>query len=112
MHLKESRLPAERSLFVFTDGSVDVKTGIGYGACLIVPNLDTPLKKLKECVQVKRFENSSSTRMELEALLWALTYIPNHRDKIEIYTDSQNIIGLPGRRKRLEKAGYCNKNNN
>ncbi|WP_428356036.1 hypothetical protein [Methyloprofundus sp.] len=28
-----------------------------------------------------------------------------------VYTDSQNIIGLPGRRERLEKREYRSKNN-
>ena len=28
-----------------------------------------------------------------------------------VYTDSQNIIGLPGRRERLEKSEYRSKNN-
>ncbi len=95
---------------LFTDGSVDVKTGIGYGAYLMVSNMDIPREEIKKQVQVKRFEDTSSTRLELETLLWALTHVPSKVKHIEIYTDSQNIMGLPARRKRLEQTDYHSRN--
>lgn len=101
----------KNALMLFTDGSVDVKTGTGYGAYLLVTNMDIPPEEIKKQVQIRRFENTSSTRLELETLLWALNEIPFHDTNVEIYTDSQNIIGLPARRKRFEQADYHSKNN-
>lgn len=95
---------------LFTDGSVDVSSGIGYGAYLVVEN-DYSLEEIKNQIHVRRFENTSSTRLELENLLWALQRIKSVNSKIEIYTDSQNIISLPGRRDRFEVNAYRSKNN-
>ncbi len=91
---------------LFTDGSVNPQSGIGYGAYLIVLE-DGSLEDIK----TKRFENSSSTKLELEVLLWALSDIKTIDSKITIYSDCQNIIGLHSRRKRLEQNGYKSKKN-
>jgi len=54
-----------------------------------------------------RFEQTSSTKLELQTLLWALgetITLANGDDMtLTVYTDSQNIIGLPRRRARLEQ---------
>ena len=96
---------------LFTDGSVNTRTKIGYGAYLAVRDDQRSLSDLKTDIKVKRFENTSSTKLELQTLLWALNEIPIHNCKVKIYTDSQNIIGLPGRRKRLEKNNYYSNKN-
>ncbi|MGE0052490.1 MAG: ribonuclease HI, partial [Arcobacter sp.] len=54
----------------------------------------------------KKFENTSSTKLELQTLLWALAEIKNKNSLIEIYTDCQNIINLKDRREKLEKNEY------
>ena len=99
-----------RHVHVFTDGSVNTKTGIGYGACFFVFGVSLPTDFSKLSVKTKRFENTSSTRLELEALLWALGEITSQTSadvmNITLYTDSQNIIGLPARRERLERQNY------
>lgn len=59
-----------------------------------------------EDVKTKKFENTSSTKLELEALLWALNQIDADSYKIIVYTDCQNIIGLHERRARLENSNY------
>jgi ribonuclease HI len=88
-------------LQIFTDGSVHTQLKVGYGAYLMVADLATPIETLKEAVKVKRFEQTSSTRLELQTLLWALheaMALSNGCDMVlTVYTDSQNIIGLPGR---------------
>ena len=98
------------TVLLFTDGSVNTKTKIGYGAYLIVDST----KKTKEStkVQLKRFENTSSTKLELETLLWALVEFNPSADgqKIKIYTDSQNIIGLPDRKLKLEQNNFYSGN--
>ena len=99
-------------LLLFTDGSVNTKSNIGYGAYLIVSDSDLSLDELRTQVKVQRFEQTSSTKLELQALLWALKDIQTSGCKVIIYTDSQNIIGLPQRRERLEQNDYrSNKGN-
>ena len=96
---------------LFTDGSVNPQSKIGYGACLFIVDQNSDLVVLKRQVIVKRFENTSSTKLELQTLLWALNNIQLSAGKLTIYTDSQNIIGLPGRREHFEKNDYRSKNN-
>ena len=98
-------------ILLLTDGSVNTQSKIGYGAYLTVFEHGLSLDSLKKCVKVKRFEYTSSTKLELQTLLWALGDIKTLERKIVIYTDSQNIIGLPGRRERFEKNKYRSKNN-
>jgi len=96
---------------LFTDGSVNVRSNIGYGAYLAVPEGELSLGSLRAGVKVRRFENTSSTKLELQTLLWALSDIQRLGSRVIVYTDSQNIMGLPGRRDRLEKNEYRSKKN-
>lgn len=102
-------------LRVFTDGSVNTKLKVGYGAYLVASDLNTSIDSLKDTVKVKRFEQTSSTKLELQTLLWSLEEIialANGSDMtLTAYTDSQNIIGLPGRRTRLEQNNYFSSKN-
>ena len=96
---------------LFIDGSVDVQSKTGFGACLVVSNPVPSPETLKKQVKVKRFEQTSSTRLEVQTLLWALNEIPLAENRVIIYTDSQNIINLNRRRERLEKNNFYSKNN-
>lgn len=89
---------------LFTDGSVHPPSGIGYGAYLAVidPAADPE-------VHLKRFEKTRSSQLEIETLIWALQEL--QPDAATIYTDSQTIIGLPGRRTRFEERDYLNAQN-
>ena len=91
-------------MLLFTDSSVNVQSKIGFGAYLVCEDDGQSLPFLSEQVKVKRFENTSSTKLELETLLWALQ--ETGTEKVIAYTDSQNITGLPGRRGRFEKSDY------
>jgi ribonuclease HI len=95
-----------QTVMLFTDGSVNAQSKIGYGAYLAVFGATLSAEELDTQVQVKRFEQTSSTRLELQTLLWALNDLQATGCKVMIYTDSQNIIGLPGRRQRLEQKDY------
>lgn len=96
---------------LFTDGSVNPQTKVGYGAYLAISDPELPVDLLKNAIRLRRFEHTSSTQLELQTLLWALTDIHPPHHKVIIHTDSQNIIGLPARRNRLEKQNYrSNKN--
>lgn len=98
-------------LKLFTDGSVNTKLKIGYGAYLSVHKCKISLNLLKGEVKVKRYEETTSTKLELQTLLWALSDIKANESKITIYTDSQNIISLFERRERLEQNNYSSKKN-
>ncbi len=98
-------------LLLFIDGSVNNKAKIGYGAYLAVSDPGLSLDELRTEVKVQRFEQTSSTKLELQTLLWALRDIQTLGYKVIVYTDSQNIIELPRRRERLEQNDYrSNKN--
>ena len=98
-----------KKILLFTDGSVNTKTNIGCGAYFYVEENNYKIEEIT--VVVKRFKETSSTKLELQTLLWALKEITEVNSKIVVYTDSQNIIGLPDRRKRLEINNYHSKNN-
>ncbi len=102
-------------LHLFTDGSVNTRVKVGYGAYLVVNDECKSIDTLKNKVKIKRFEQTSSTKLELQTLLWALDEIVILTDEIDImltiYSDSQNIIGLPGRRSALEQNNYCSVKN-
>jgi ribonuclease HI len=99
------------ALIIFTDGSVDTRSKIGYGACLSVSERGLSLDSLKSCVKVRRFEHTSSTKLELQTLLWALNDVQASGRNVIIYTDSQNIMGLRSRRDHFEKNDYRSKEN-
>jgi len=94
-------------VFLFTDGSVNPKTGIGFGAYVAFEKEPENIYDLRACIKIKKFENTSSTKLELQTLLWALSEI-TERD-ITSFTDSQNIAGLLSRKERLIENNYCSK---
>jgi len=100
---------------IFIDGSVNTQLKIGYGAYFTVPDLSVSTESLKDAIKVKCFEHTSSTKLELQTLLWALNEIISLSNGdnmvVTIYTDSQNIIGLPRRRSRLEQSNYFSTKN-
>jgi len=98
-------------LHLFTDGSVDSASKIGYGAYLLVAETELALDELSRRINVQRFEQTSSTRLELQTLLWALGEAHATKCKLTIYSDSQNIISLPARRKKLEQCNFYSKQN-
>ncbi len=102
-----------KELLLFTDGSVDSASKVGYGAYLLLAKTTVldPFDELSSQIKVQRFEQTSSTRLELQTLLWALGEVQTTECKLTIFSDSQNIISLPGRRQRLEQYDYRSKQN-
>ena len=102
-------------IFLFTDVSINPKLKMGFGAYLIIPESDlngNSSKAIKDDVKVQKFESTSSTKLEIETLLWALDEL-GKKCKIKslyrnlvIYTDSQCIAGLLKRRNKLEYCGF------
>jgi ribonuclease HI len=107
---------------LFTDVSINTNLKIGFGAYLMIP--ESYLKEnsydlIKKEVKLKKFESTSSTKLEIEALLWSLEELEkSHKEKdlycnLTIYTDSQCIAGLSGRRTKLERYEFkSSKTNN
>jgi ribonuclease HI len=93
-------------IYLFTDGSVNPQSAIGFGGYLLLDELEYCTSETKDEVIVKKFENTSSTQLELETLLWAFNDKDLKEYKIVIYTDCQNIISLKNRREKLEKNHY------
>ncbi len=91
---------------LFTDGSVDVPSKTGFGAFLLVSEPGLSPEILKKNVRIKRFENTTSSKLELQTLLWALNHISTTENEVFIYTDSQTIVGLMQRRQGLETKNY------
>lgn len=93
-----------KPLLLFTDGSAHPTSRIGYGAYLAVTD-----ESANREVHIKRFEDTSCSQLEIQTLIWALREI--QPIAVTVYTDSQTIIGLPGRRGRFEERGYLTRKN-
>lgn len=91
---------------LFTDGSSHSQSKLGFGAYLLIEDENKSLELLKKDVKTKKFEHTSSTKLELQAMLWALSKLNNSNEEIIIYTDCQNIIGLNNRRTKFEENSY------
>jgi len=96
---------------LFIDGSYHPKLNIGFGAYLFITEKLWTMEAVKTMVKVKQFNQTSSTKLELQTLLFALGKVPINGQKLIIYTDSQNIIGLPARQSRLEQNNYYSAKN-
>jgi ribonuclease HI len=103
---------------LFTDASLNPMLKIGVGGYLIVPEslIKTPsnrinIKELKEMLVLKRFEDTSSTKLEVQTVLWALEEYcirsaGSDPGRLHMYSDSQCVEGLLQRRARLESNGF------
>lgn len=102
------------SFALFTDVSLNPLRKLGIGGYLLVPAefLETPpydieWGELSARVRLRRFTETSSTTLEVQTVLWALDNFcdefnsPDPRS-VRIYTDSQCVVGLLGRRAGLE----------
>lgn len=103
---------------LFTDVSLNPRLKLGVGACLVVPAAF--LERLPEGIErselagqvvIRRFEETSSTKLEVQTVVWALDEYQNSPaasgvGKLRVYTDSQCIADLLRRRPRLERTGF------
>jgi ribonuclease HI len=98
-----------KNVALFTDASVNPLLKIGVGACLVLPAtlLDIPFPKIDKSeltnrITLRRFEDTSSTKLELETVLWALgEQRKRSKGRLNLYTDSQCIPGLLKRKSGL-----------
>jgi predicted GIY-YIG superfamily endonuclease/ribonuclease HI len=103
---------------LITDASLNPEHSVGVGGYLIAPEalITDPSSAIRKCelsqiLVLRRFEGTSSAKLEVQTVLWALeeccagSTIPGSGN-IHIYTDSQCVAGLLSRRRRLENSGY------
>jgi ribonuclease HI len=93
-------------LLLFVDGSVNNQLKVGCGAYLLLNENEMSQSVLKDQIKIKEFINTSSSKLELQTLLWALSELEDTLRRVVIFTDSQNVMGLPSRREALEMNDY------
>ncbi len=104
---------------LFSDVSVNPGLRLGFGAYLLVPSsvLETSPEgmvqpEFAKQIKLRRFNATSSTRLEVQTLLWALEDFqkeaPGSRfGTLDVYSDSQCVAGLLRRRGHLEMHEFC-----
>ncbi|HHT9106091.1 MAG TPA: hypothetical protein ACFYD7_09490 [Candidatus Wujingus californicus] len=95
---------------LFTDVSLNPKLKLGFGAYLVIPSsfLEIPPERiirseLVEQIRLRRFEVTSSTKLEVQTLLLALEdfqkeFSGSRLGTLDVYSDSQCVTGLLRRR--------------
>ena len=105
-------------LCLFSDASADPTTKWGVGAYLLIDQNDIALlsqpKNEKILIERLRFHNetqTSSTKLEIQTLLVALGDYHKEAENsaLQIYTDSQAIMGLLKRRVSLTQKNFVSK---
>jgi len=76
--------------FLFTDGSVNPRKNIGFGAYLYVKENDDYNASWNQNIKVKKFGSTSSTKLEIETMLWALKEMSSSDRALIVFTDCQN----------------------
>jgi ribonuclease HI len=95
---------------LFTDVSVNPQCRRGIGGYLLIPAShleaepeDIGRDEISGRIKFKRFAETSSTRLEVQTILWAVEdarvdLASTSPGSLKIYTDSQCVAGLLGRR--------------
>lgn len=94
-----------KKIKLFCDGSVHPQSKIGFASYLYLKGDNYKIDELREQIRLKKFEETSSTKLELQGLLWALKEHKSN-DFLVVYTDCQNILSLLNRREKLETSFY------
>jgi len=109
------------SLALFTDVSSNPQRKCGVGACLLLPasyleNEPHVIDRaeISSKLRFKRFADTSSTKLEVQTVLWALENYQTEcccfdPGSLRVFTDSQCVAGLPGRRAALEANRFLSK---
>jgi len=109
---------------LFTDVSLNPRLKFGFGAYLVISSsfLEIPPEgiirsEFVEQIRLRRFEVTSSTKLEVQTLLWALEDFQKEVScsrigTLDVYSDSQCVTGLQRRRSQLEMNGFCRNGTN
>ncbi|MFO0793599.1 MAG: RNase H family protein [Candidatus Brocadiaceae bacterium] len=111
---------------IFVDASYNPGRKLGVGGFLCIPNCPDELLANKNVVEelydpsavkTRVVEHTTNTRLELQALLWALESLKSDNEtktsgktgSITIYTDCHTAVDLLRRRERLGSVHYLSK---
>lgn len=106
---------------LFTDVSLNPQCKCGVGGYLLVPVSflqaephDIKQSEVSARLKTKRFAETSSTKLEVQTLLWALEdaqeeLVGSAFGSVRLYTDSQCIAGLLRRRAGLISSAFIAK---
>jgi ribonuclease HI len=109
------------SIALFTDVSVNPQRKLGVGGYLLVPVSflehephDIEQGALSARLHIRRFAETSSTRLEVQTVLWALEELRegltgSAPGSLRIYTDSQCVARLVSRRAGLIDSDFIAK---
>lgn len=109
------------SFALFTDVSVNPQRKLGVGGYLLLPITfldkdprDIEPGELSARINIKQFTDTSSTKLEVQTVLWAVEAVREDLSgaapgTLRIYTDSQCVAGLAARRDRLTDSGFVAK---
>jgi len=89
---------------IYTDGSCNTQSLTGAWAAIILAAADKVI--LSELEQ-----NTTHNRMELTAVIRAIAYAVHHYPGVQlhVFTDSQYVVNLTGRKERLKSANFITK---
>jgi ribonuclease HI len=94
---------------IFADASFDPKMGTGIIGVLTVDSKEINSSSSELKVLTKKIDNTTSGRLEIQAVIWALKNAAENDLEITIFTDYKSVVELPTRRDRLEKSNYISK---
>jgi len=112
------------SFSLFTDVSLNPRRKLGVGAYLLVPCsfMEVSPQRIERSaitarLVARRFEDTSSTKLEVQTVLYALEDFRNQSKdagpvKLQVYSDSQCVARLLGRRQGLEIHRFMSKGRN
>ncbi|MRR05544.1 MAG: ribonuclease H [Deltaproteobacteria bacterium] len=110
-----------KSFALFTDVSSNPQRKCGVGACLLLPAScleylpqEINRTEISAHLRFKRFADTSSTKLEVQTVLWALENYQSQccgsdPGNLQVFTDSQCVTGLPGRRAGLEASQFLSR---
>lgn len=105
---------------LFSDVSLNPGLKLGFGAYLLthssaleIPPEGMAQQEFARQIKLRRFDTTSSTKLEVQTLLWALKdfqegALGSRFGILDVYSDSQCVTGLLRRRGHLEMLGFCN----
>ncbi len=94
-------------IIIYTDGSCNPEYGMGAWASIL-------FIEGKKIVLSGVEEQTTHQRMELQAVINSFEYLAKanlQSESMELYTDSQYVVGLPGRMLKLKSSGFTTNKN-
>ncbi len=106
-----------KDIALFTDVSVDPRLKLGVGVYLAIPasfleasSGDIDMVEVAARIKVRRFEDTTSAKLELQTVLWAIQAQQKaFKGKLCVYTDSRCVSGLLKRRARLVAEDFLSR---